>query len=290
MARVGVDATVPYLLMLPNGEYPIGDAGSLFLSSPAHRREDGTIPEVEGPFRTAVTSFFDASDMLEHKDALKVADREAQNLLNRVNRLLRWYRVLLARPDILEFTLPDISPFFFFLAETNVHWVIPSRSYERPELPAASQASMIPLGMEIREKLAKGCDPDPAQLTLLDAEQAMRVGRFRDAVLLSWSVIDSSVVQAFESLVDQKLTGEWGKSVDFLKGADFGLRHKMTSGLKLLCGRSLFEDKAAWQSLSEIYWKRNEIIHRNQKATAADARNAVQVARRVLSFLQELKP
>jgi hypothetical protein len=272
------------------GEYPIGQAGTVLLSLCVHTESNEILCEEEVTFRTRVRSFFDSDDNIGPQAARRLADQEAEGLLGRVNRLLRWYRVLAARPEIADLTLPDLSPFVFTLGETDTPWSVPTREFGRPELPPTGHVSVDDIEKEVRRNLATGTDPDPALLTLLDAEQAMRVGRFRDAVLLSWSVIDSSVVQAFESLVDQKLTGEWSESLDFLKGADFGLRHKMTGGLKLLCGRSLFEDKAAWQSLSESYRKRNEIIHRNQKADATDARNAVQVARRVLSFLQDLRP
>ena len=100
-------------------------------------------------------------------------------------------------------------------------------------------------------ELATGVEPDVAVLNLLDAEYAVSVGRFREAVLLCWSVIDSTFVRAFERLVDDRLPAEWPDGRRFLKGFDFGLRQKMTSGLRLVAGRSLYEEPDGfWDRLS----------------------------------------
>jgi hypothetical protein len=74
----------------------------------------------------------------------------------------------------------------------------------------------------VRKGLAGKTDTDVAALNLLDAEYALSVGCFREAVLLCWGAIDSTFVRKFKSLVD-----EWSEGRDFLKGIDFGLRHKM---------------------------------------------------------------
>jgi hypothetical protein len=141
----------------------------------------------------------------------------------------------------------------------------------------------------VRQGLSGKTDPDVATLNLLDAEYALSVGRFREAVLLCWGAIDSTFVRKFKRLVDDCLTDEWPDGRDFLKGIDFGLRHKMTTGLRLLAGRSLYtEPDGFWQELSTSYGLRNRIIHEGQIAHEDDAKRAIGVARRIVQIVDSL--
>ena len=141
----------------------------------------------------------------------------------------------------------------------------------------------------LRARLKTDCEPDVADLNLLNARHAKNVGRFREAILLSWSVINSSFVIRFEALVEEKLAGEWGEARKFLKGLDFGLRHKMTSGLRLVASRSLFnEPDGFWERLSVSYDKRNRIIHQGATADKEDAEQAIVVAQKVVEFINTL--
>jgi hypothetical protein len=126
-------------------------------------------------------------------------------------------------------------------------------------------------------------------LNLLDAEYALSVGRFREAVLLCWGAIDSTFVRKFKRLVDDRLTDEWPDGRDLLKGFDFGLRHKMTTGLRFVAGRSLYnEPDGFWQDLSASYGLRNRIIHDGQIAHEDDAKLAIKVARKIVEITAAL--
>ncbi len=117
----------------------------------------------------------------------------------------------------------------------------------------------------------------------------MSIGRFREAVLLCWVAIDATFVRKFERLVDDRLPGEWADGREFLKGIDFGLRHKMTTGLRLLTGRSLYaEPDGFWQDLSTSYGLRNRIIHDGQIAHEDDAKLAIKVARKIVRIVASL--
>jgi hypothetical protein len=141
----------------------------------------------------------------------------------------------------------------------------------------------------VRQGLSGKTDPDVATLNLLDAEYALSVGRFREAVLLCWGAIDSTFVRKFKRLVDDRLSDEWPDGRDFLKGIDFGLRHKMTTGLRLLAGRSLYtEPDGFWQDLSASYGLRNKIIHDGQIAHEDDAKLGIRVARKVVEIVASL--
>ncbi len=139
--------------------------------------------------------------------------------------------------------------------------------------------------------MADGRDPEVASLFLLDAEQARRDGRFREAVLFCWSTIDAAFNTKYETLVDEVLTGEWGKGRDAVKDNRFGMKNKMSAVLFLITGRSFFrEPNNFWDDLAKSYSKRNEIIHSGGTAQEADAELALSVAHQVVKVMASAKP
>lgn len=123
------------------------------------------------------------------------------------------------------------------------------------------------------------------QPTVIEKRWGSRIAH----VLLCWGAIDSTFVRKFKRLVDDRLTDEWPDGRDFLKGIDFGLRHKMTTGLRLLAGRSLYaEPDNFWQELSASYGLRNRIIHEGQIAHEDDAKLAIKVARKIVQIVGEV--
>ncbi len=89
--------------------------------------------------------------------------------------------------------------------------------------------------------------------------------------------------------MDDRLTGEWPDGREFLKGFDFGLRHKMTTGLNFVAGRSLYsEPDGVWQELSASYGLRNRIIHEGHIAREDEAKLAITVARKIVQITAAL--
>lgn len=285
MGQVRIQARLPYHLLVPEGEYEAASGGQiLFLASRADPAREGA----PGVLSTVAHGFFDCEEGIGDEQAEKVAQKQAHRLFGGINHLLRWYRLLARRPEAREVSKAQLSPFIFTRADTRGPWVVPSVEYEQERPPEGPRISIADMGQLLRSRLRCGTDPDLGKLTLLDAEHAETTGRFREAVLLSWSVIDFSFSRKFDSLVDERLSAEWSDARTFLKGIDFGLRYKMTAGLRLLCGRSLFGETDLWSDLSASYRKRNDIIHKNHGADAGDARKAIDVARRVVAFLEGL--
>jgi len=292
MAAVRVTVDLPYDLNLPRGEYPAGEKERVTLAkvvvlSPTHEPR---------PIRTRISCIFDAPDEIDRDSAMRLAARKADKVIRHANRLLRWYRQLSSLPGILEVTRAQVSPIKFTVVNSErsqiapvQSWVLPVLEFEAEQPVSAQFATIDDLAAALRENLETANEPDVAHLNLLDAQHAKSVGRFREAVLLSWSVIDSSFVGKFEALVDEKLAKEWGEARDFLKGHDFGLRHRMTSGLRLIAGRSFFDEpNGFWNQLSTSYGKRNAIIHGGFGADEDDAEQAITVARKVLDIIDTL--
>jgi hypothetical protein len=237
--------------------------------------------------KTQASGIFDASDTEPQQ---RQRGFQADRLLRRVNHLLRWYRVTTAHATIVELTRSQASPFHFTVEGTGATWGGDAPlEYESQPPPLPAAGSRAAFGKVVRQGLSGKTDPDVAALNLLDAEYALSVGRFREAVLLCWGAIDSTFVRKFKTLVDERLGNEWSEGPDFLKGIDFGLRHKMTTGLRLLTGRSLHaEPDGFWQDLSLSYGQRNKIIHEGQVAHEDDAKLAIRVAQKVVEVVASL--
>lgn len=286
MPAVRISIHLPYLLLLPPGAYPTPGVGGLVrLAERSAVSADGS---QEG--RTEASATFEAPDSDDPEVQERQRRGEADRLLRRVNHLLRWYRVATGQATIVELTRARASPFRFTVEETGSAWGgAAPLEYEATSLPLPETGSRNALGDAVRQGLRGGSDPEVATLNLLDAEYALSVGRFREAVLLCWGAIDSTFVRKFKNLVDERLGEEWAEAREFLKGLDFGLRQKMTTGLRLLAGRSLYaEPDGFWQDLSASYALRNRIIHEGQIAHEDDAKLAIKVAQKIVKVTAEL--
>jgi len=99
---------LPYLLRLPDGSYPTGaEGGSLDLVEQYVPEPNGS-----GTKRTAVSTMFEASGSAELEQQLTIKNREADALLRRTNRLIRWYRSETRQAAVVEITRVQASPFF----------------------------------------------------------------------------------------------------------------------------------------------------------------------------------
>ena len=308
MPRLQASISLPYVLRLTRGLYPSGQPGQELevhqrsqrpvlqpaseLVSPTSDRPDSDIWEMTVSHTYAtVVSFTLAHPGTEDPDEQRrLKSRQADQLLNLTNRLLRGYRSITKNTAITELSRAGASP-FRFRADTdraNLSAWESELTYQA-DLPKKLPKRALTITRRVRDLFASGTEPEVADLFLLDAERALHEGRFREAVLFCWSTIDSTFSRKYDDLVDSKLEGEWAEARDFFKGVDFGLRKKMSAALYLVSGRSLFRESGdLWQRLSSSYNKRNGIIHRGESANEDDARRAVDVARRIVEIMSAL--
>jgi hypothetical protein len=237
---------------------------------------------------TGAVIHFEIPESLNSADAERKRTREADRLFLLLNRLIRWCRTLSDNPALHELTLGRIGIVRFIINDgTNEDWGVIVGSGERfhPFRPSLSEVAA-----QIQLRFASGDEPPVSALFLSDARQALMEGRFRESILFCWSVIDATFNQKFDALVKQKLHDEWRESREFLMGPDFGLRHKMGIGLRLVAGRSFFqEDDNFWGALDRSYKSRNKIIHEGAVATESDARLSISVAQRVIQIMNEIQ-
>ncbi len=278
MPAIRISITLPYALRLTEGEYQTAQAGEMIqiIAPPL----DETIP------RTIVAATFQHAEIPDPVEKQGVRVQDANRLLRRTNRMLRWYRSVRQRADISELTRAQASPFRFEVIGPGdpAGWIDPIKYKEVEPTPLALTVEQ--LTDRVRDGLATGRDPDVDVLFLLDAERALHQGRFREAVLFCWSTIDSVFNRKYDSLVDVALAGEWGEAKSFFKGLDLGLKTKMSAGMRFVANRSLFEEPdTLWARMSDSYTKRNHIIHRGENASEDEARQAIAVARTIVGIM-----
>jgi hypothetical protein len=281
MPEIRVHITLPYALRLAEGEYQTAHVGEMI-------RISGPPLEETSP-QTIVSATFQHGEFPDQNERQTVRAEDADRLLRRTNRMLRWYRAIHRRADITELTRAQASPFRFEVVGPGdpTGWIDPIEYEEAGPTP-------LPLTIEeltdqVRDGLASGRDPEVDMLFLLDAEQALHQGRFREAVLFCWSTIDSVFNRKYDSLVDAALAEDWGDARTFFKGLDLGLKTKMSAGMRFVANRSLFtEPDDLWARMSDSYAKRNHIIHRWENATEDEARQAIEVARTIVAIMNSL--
>lgn len=279
MPTLRVWISLPYFLHLSAGDYRTASAGESVVvgnSPPAEVLPKSTVSAVfqhpSGPFEIE-----------------RLHRRDANQLLKRTNHLLRRYRATSRRAEITELTRAQVSPFRYESVGSgdDAAW-LPDLEYEEVG-PQSVQLTTNQLTAGVQAGLASGTEPDVAVLFLLDAERAIHQGRFREAVLFSWSTIDSVFNRKYEAVAAARLADEWASAGRFFLGHEFGMQNKMSAGLHLLTGRSLAREPGDfWERLSASYDRRNAIIHRGENATEDEGRQALDVARRVVGFMNAI--
>jgi hypothetical protein len=268
MEDIRIECNLPFLLGLQDGRY-----GTLRLQ----RDPKGT--HVSREFRSK------SNEDLEAKQA-----KEARTLLVEVNRLIRWYKLMSLDSLVEEVALWRASPFQFSKAADNQPWgnqwlSFSSLASAADPFPGAAQT----LSDSVRAEFEHGKEPPVSVLFLFDARRALDEGRFREAVLFSWSTIDSIFNHRFNALADRIWSREPVESRQFIKGEVFGMRNKMSVGLRMLAGRSFFDEpNELWKRLSESYKNRNTVIHAGAIATEDQAQNAIGVAEDVVRIMNEI--
>jgi hypothetical protein len=282
--RIITRVRLPYLLLLPDGNYPTGQPDVVLTLSEVVIHSGNTTAEPSHATVVEMASGVPAS--LDDAAAEKVRMRRANQLLLAVNQLIRWYRATSNLPQIVELTRAQLSPFHFFDTHGSM-WrgMTPLVFTSVPPLPPAGPQFVADA---VARGLASGDDPSVASLNLLDAEYAVQTGRFREAILLCWGVIDSVFSMTYGRLARSALAGEWAESVAYLSEFEIPLKVRMSAMMHLVANRSLFREPELWQDLVRSYDKRNAIIHRGASATEDDATRAIDVARKVVGLMQAL--
>lgn len=283
MPDVRVAVNLPYLLLLRSGDYSMLNTGEKL------RLREIRIPSTtDGPgeLRTEASTVFVPPSRLVDDEAKQNRIKEADRLLRRVNHLLRWYRAASRQAQITELSRAQASPFRFTVEGTPKDWCEPLEYEAAPVPPPANLTDVL---STVLDGLSSNSDPPVATLSLLDAEYAIKTGRFRETVLFCWSAIDSTFGRKYETLVDNALAGEWSEARTFFRGhADIPMRHRMSAVMHLVANRSLYREPGLWIELSTSYDHRNNIIHRGDNATENHAELALRVARKVVSIMDSL--
>lgn len=282
MPEVRVSFLLPSFLRITSGEYEAGPHDvKIEVLDP--QLLEGTAP------RSRVRANFTHDDTTDQNLIQRQKARDADQLLWGANRLLRWYRAVTHRAEMVEVTRAQASPFEFEVlgGGADPGWSAPLQ-YEAA-VPTPLDIPNAEITQRVRDGFGSGQEPDVSELFLLDADRALNQGRFREAVLFCWSTIDSVFSRKYDALVARALAGEWSAAREFFTGVDFGMKNKMTAALFLVCQQSLYRQPGDfWQRLSNSYAKRNRIIHRGETASEDEAREAIAVARQVIQIMNAI--
>jgi hypothetical protein len=289
MPQIEVSAVLPYFLRLENGDYlSQRDSKSYRLTlQNISIAVNGTSQEE----RTQALFSFDGNAASDD-EVQRLKTQEVEELLRQTNRLLRWYRASTGRAEVTELARAQASPFWFRVVDeqkiVSPLWTEPI-TFESSPLPFALGQTLQSVTQAVRNGLSEKSDPEVSKLFLLDAEQSLREGRFRETVLFCWSAIDSTFDQKYKELAASviKNKADYNSFVNF---RDATMRYRMSAGLHFCTGQSLYDNRALWVNLFKSYTKRNSIIHDGDSAQETDAESALSVARQVVGFLATLKP
>jgi hypothetical protein len=106
MPELQVSVVLPYYLRLAAGDYQTAQVGEV-IQLVAPILLEGTLQ------RTPVRARFNPDDSADPEEIQKRRARCGEQLLRRINRLLRWYRSVSRQADITELTRAQVSPFLF---------------------------------------------------------------------------------------------------------------------------------------------------------------------------------
>lgn len=288
MPSIEVAATLPYLLRLEMGSYSSLIGGRT--SNIVLRDTAGVGSEPSQERQTQVSLVFDGN-VATDDDIQLLKTQKVEDLLQHTNRLLRWYRVSTGRAEVIDLARAQASPYQFSVVEENGNlsstWTEPI-VFEALPLPLDPGQTEQSITEAVRSGLTSKNDPEVSALFLLDAEQALREGRFREAVLFCWSAIDSTFSQKYKSLVEGAIQGKDERD-SFITFRNASMRYRMSAGLHFCTGLSLYDQpNELWTKLFTSYSKRNSIIHDGASAQETDADLALLVARQVINFLATL--
>ena len=144
---------------------------------------------------------FDHPETPDSDQRQRLRGEDAEHLLpRRTNRLLRWYRAASRRTEVIELTRAQASPFRFEAAGAATAAVWNGFLMFEAGGPTPLPANVEELTEAIRSGLSSGDEPRVV-LYLIDADRALHDGRFREAVLFSWSTIDAVFNAKYDLLV-----------------------------------------------------------------------------------------
>lgn len=290
MPQIEVAIVLPYLLRLENGIYSASLKGKSYQFS---LQGVGMAAEGTATVKRTRSSCIFSDTAAVDDEVQQVKTQEAEQLLRQTNRLLRWYRAVTGRGTITELPRAEASP-FLFRAINGAEDASPLRGepilFEFSPLNLDFGQTEQSITQAIRSGLTGQDDPEVSALFLLDAEQALREGRFREAVLFCWSAIASTFSQKYKLLIQGTVEGA-NERESFTNYRNASMRYRMSAGLYFCTGVSIYDQPdSLWEKLTESYSKRNSIIHDGASAQEADADLALSVARQVINFLATLGP
>jgi len=197
--RIEVMFRLPYLITLPEGEYPVSPRRRvLHLAHPQVLRYVIDEREIALPCEgKSVIRMLHEVDRCE-----AILEQEMKRCIgitvSDTNQFIRWYRYRTGHYHATEVTRQEISPIVLFIHQDDEMVLHEWDFHElRPELPSLAQEQIE----QIQNDIIQSASPPTADLLLLDAQEALSKYRYRETILLAWIAIEC----AFDPFIREKL-------------------------------------------------------------------------------------
>lgn len=286
---------LPHLIAIPEGEYQVYAARyicTIQLSHPTqivYETEFGQSILLCEEQSLVSMDFVTDVDLTEVQNVGNEFSRCTSITLTAANRLIDWYRVQTGRHHITQLVFPQIE--FARLIDLG-----PPRSVLRWYRYEAPQPVDEPLNSDEVQTLRQNLvNPQPPLLTdrlILDAEEALSQHRYKECILICWSVIESIFDPLIRAKLKEKLLdigfdiGQAGWNIE----RDLWFLTRLDVLPRLLANFSFRElPDDFWNRLQRSRNVRNRVVHEGGDVEEDDAANILAVTREFVNTIKDFR-
>jgi hypothetical protein len=210
--------------------------------------------------------------------------------LSVTNRFIQWYRFHTRHASAIELEKEQVSPILMNLVQGEKRQTRVYRYDPLTRRPSPLTSEQLD---QLNRDLFQRTGPPTEHLLLLDAQEALDSFRYREAVLLSWGAIETSLAPFLRGKLLEKLPSlsfdrdSAGANIEqdlhFLTHADALL--ELLTGFSFRTGIT----PTFWEQLRQSRSHRNDVVHRGEDASESQARLAVEVARGFVEQMNQLR-
>jgi len=286
---------LPYQIALPDGEYEVYAARrlrKLYLNHPDELVYEEAVRRVTVPSdgKSVVSANFTTDiNLTDAQSALNEFKRCSNITLTSVNRLIRWYRVQTDRYYATELELGEVWFILFSVIEPRRQGIKFADNRPRPRLNSILDEKTTQF---LKGRLVSPEDPELEEVLLLDAKKALNQHRYKECIIICWSLIESLFDPFIREKLREKLPdigfemGQSGWNIErdlwFLTRIDILPRLLFDFSFK-----ELPDD--FWQRLSRSREIRNRIMHSGMSAEEEGAAETFSVTEELMRVVKSLK-
>lgn len=240
--------------------------------------------DTTGRFRySRARVFFDTNypvSIVSDQEQYSVAEKEVIAIaLEVVNRVIDVYRVVTNSDYIQRLPALHVTDLYFAAHNIGSHGASFGHGVRGAVMNRSEQEILQTVAL-----LQSGQDLPMHQLLLLDAEASLKSNRFTLSVIHAFQALELRL----EELIRTRLLGRGltPSAADARLDTVWRTKDRLKDLLKEATGRSLFEERTLWDQFCTVYNQtRNKLIHAAKEIDAPRSREAVDVCRAIVTWL-----